>query len=460
METQTFVSTGYQFFDIMAGENIRDRNGKLTAVHRGFEIGTQAAVSAMPGTGKTALVTDMTSFAIKAGYPIHKIIVVDTDGNVYKDNRLQKLTMIPKEDISKYYKIVPSNILEDVVDALEKENAEYKAAKYKPVEFLDPATGQKAKMMPFVYVIIDTVTSLQSSLYSADGKKDVLSNETDMTTYRLTSSLCNSISNYFGGNVIVIWSSHLKDNQPKIGQNQAEKDFKSSQGNKKGHLPRRVKERCAFIWWMKPIDGANQDGSGHPRVKYGLEYVEGNGVYETEIVVNKSRTGTEGRTKANMIYMNGAFNRSASLITSCYNNGILVETGGNYPSADNPHVFKNQDDCAYENLCMGQAKKKAITVDGYNYTTNLREAVLLLEYAGNNEAVLQRQQELFIALSQAMETKLAYELEINNVSQEEMDKSVKSTTNFMKYMGMIKREQNLDPKKVITIPYAVDMPEI
>lgn len=202
-------------------------------------------------------------------------------------------------------------------------------------------------------------------------------------------------------------------------------------------------------------DGANQESNSHPIKEYSLEDAEANSAYTVGFVAAKSRTGTEGRTKGTLVFMNGEFNRNASLVVDAKNLGVFKQSG-TFPTADLPSVFKGQSDCDEEIAIMGMKRKTGLTVDGYNGTTNILESRLLLNYMGDNTVILDKQAELYGALLNGLENKLAYELEANCVTQEELDNSTKKLSRMFSYMNKIKRPSKLDPKEDIPKPEPVE----
>lgn len=446
------VPTGFNTLDIMLGENERDLKGNLINARRGLPLGEQGVISAIQAAGKTTFSIDASSFGIHAGYPCHKVIIFDTDGGVYKKNRLVKLTKLTPEQVDKYYKVYETNIIEDIISILEKEHQEYMDMKYKPVEFIDPIRGEKIKMKPYVIVIFDTVTSMKSQAYDVDGKSSLIANETDLTGYRFIANLVNSITNFFDKNVAPLWLSHLKANNAPIGQTVAEKDYKSSQNNKKASIPARLKFKASWSIWLNSInDGANQESASHPIKELSLEDAEGNSAYTVGYVSTKSRTGTEGRTKGTLVFMNGEFNRNATLVADCKNLGVF-SVKGVYPNGDEPSVFKGQEDCEHELAVMGMKRKAGLTVPGYSRTTNVLEARLLLNYVGNNPTILQYQAELYIALVNALSEKLSYELESNCVRQEDLDNSNTLLSRMFSYLSKVKVKDKVDVTEKTTMP--------
>lgn len=205
------IPTGFYAWDIILGENERDLKGYLTDIKRGYPLGEQGIISGIQGSGKSTFAMESSAFAIKAGYPCHKVIVFDTDGNVYKKNRLVKLTKLAPDEVDKYYSVYNTNLIEEIIEILEKEHQEYTDKKYKMVEFYDPIRQEKVKMKPYVLVLLDTVTSMKAKAYDVDGKSSMIANETDLTGYRFIANLVNSVCNFFDKNVSAIWLSHLKD---------------------------------------------------------------------------------------------------------------------------------------------------------------------------------------------------------------------------------------------------------
>lgn len=241
-----------------------------------------------------------------------------------------------------------------------------------------------------------------------------------------------------------------------MGQTIAEKDFKSTQNNKKASIPARLKYKASWAIWLNSInDGANQESSSHPIKEYSLEDVEGNSAYTVNYVAAKSRTGTEGRTKGTLVFMNGEFDRNATLVVDCKNLGVFKQKG-TYPTADEPHVFRDKDDCANELAVMGMKRKTGLTVEDYPRTTNILESRLLLNYTGNDPELIEAQGELYAALINGLEKKLAYELESNCITQDDLDTSNKSMDRMFNYLAKIKRPALLTNDTKIEMPEPVE----
>lgn len=240
----------------------------------------------------------------------------------------------------------------------------------------------------------------------------------------------------------------------------AEKDFKSSQNNKKASIPARLKFKASWAIWLNSInDGANQDSSSHPIKEYSLEDAEGNSAFAVGYVAAKSRTGTEGRTKGTLIFMNAKFDRAATLVADAKNLGVF-KVKGQYPNADEPSIFKGVADAEHENSVMGMKRKQGLTVEGYDRTTNILESRLLLNYVGEDENLVEHQGMLYGALVNGLENKLSYELESNCVTQEELDSNNKKLSRMFSYMAKIKRPSVIEPGTTIEKPEPVEEVDI
>lgn len=451
------IPTGFAVWDIILGENERNLKGELIDIRRGYPLGEQGIISAVQAAGKSTLAVQSTAFAIKMGYPCHKIIIFDSDGGSHKLNRLVNLTGMEPDEVNKYYKVYTTSVLEEVISIIEKEHQEYMDMKYKPVKFFDPIRQEEVKMMPYVMILVDTVTSLKAGAYDVDGKSSLIANETDLTTFRYTANLTNSITNFFDKNIAVLWISHLKANNPAIGQSVAEKDYKSTQNNKKASVPARLKFKASWSIWLNGVnDGANQESSSHPIKEYALEDAEGNSAFSVSYIAAKSRTGTEGRTKGTLIFMDAKFDRSATLVADAKNLGVF-KVKGQYPNADEPSIFKGKPDAEHENAVMGMKRKAGLVIDGYDRTTNILESRLLLNYTGDDEELIDRQAMLYSALMNGLEKKLAYELESNCVTQEELDNNNKKLSRMFSYMNRINRIKVIEPGTKIEMPEQVDL---
>lgn len=240
----------------------------------------------------------------------------------------------------------------------------------------------------------------------------------------------------------------------------AEKDFKSTQNNKKASIPARLKFKASWAIWLNSVnDGANQESSSHPIKEYSLEDVEGGSAYTVNYVAAKSRTGTEGRTKGTLVFMNGEFDRNTTLVVDAKNLGVFKQKG-TFPTADEPSIFKGQDNCEDEIFIMGMKRKTGLYIDGYSRPTNILEARLILNYIGSNERVLEAQGELYEALINGLEQTLAYELESNCVTQDELDNSNAKLRNMFSYMAKIKRPAVIQPGTEIKKPEPVEATNI
>lgn len=444
------VPTGYLGMDILLGQNVRDGQGNLIEVQRGFTIGKQYDFSAFPGAGKSTIVGDFAGFAYHCGYPVYKTLIIDADNAAWDVNRLVKITQLPRDIVEKNFEIFECTTIEGITDRLNKLDAEYKKEKFKPVEVTNIYTGETEKMMPYVCVIVDTVTSLNSEANDVGGKGDTLANESFLNAFRKLSSLIGTITNYFEGNIIVIWTSHLKKNKPELGARVAAKEFKSSPNSWKSHLPERLRQKATGIYFMQADDSANTESSEHPIVKYGLQdLAEGGNAYGVNMTAVKSRSGIEGRTKLKFMFVNGAFDRTMSLLAAAVSFGIFRETTEQYPSAQNPHIFKNSPE---ENKVMGSKRKKALYINGYDRPTNIMEARLLLNYVGDDEELIALRNKLQLALIQGFEDKLFYELEVNNVSSEELATNKQKLNALLGMLSQVKRTKTLDTTKKIELP--------
>ena len=447
MELNRTLPTGYFILDIMLGQNIRDLQGNLIDSQRGFEVKRQYDFAGMQGAGKTSLISELISMPIYAGYPCYKVLIIDSDIS-YDLHRIKKLTGLPDEEIEGRFEICETKIIEEVVDKLKEVNDDYLAQKFKPVEITNFYTGQKQKMMPYVVVVVDTVTALVPRINDIDGKEDVYANQIGMTTNRLVSNLVNIMTQYCGGNICTIWASHLKKNMPQMGQTVAEKQMKSSSASTKNSVPTRILQSASAIFEMKPIDASNLDSSTHPIAKYELSDMPTKNIYAVELRSTKSRTGCEGRTKFVMMYVNGKFDRDLSLLIGAYELGVFKEGPDIYPSGEFEYVFT--EGAEYD--VLKRKKKRALRLDGYSRPTNIIEARLLINYDGEDDRLLQLQSEFMGALYQAIEKKLEYELEINNVTAEEMQSNGKKIKNMFKHMASLSRQLTRDPDKVVDLP--------
>lgn len=448
-----FVPTLYPALDIMLGQNVRNqKTGELIAAERGFRLGWQYVLGAKPGIGKTSLSIELASVAIKLGYPIKKVIIVDSDCSSPSPERISKLTKLPKEMVDEYFEVWDMNVVEDITDRFVRLSNEYSKDKenQKYEEFEDPYSGDMIKMRPFYFVIMDTVTSMIAKRNSVESVKDkdsenVVANEGNMTAFLKLSGFVNDCTNFFDGNAIWLWNVHLKKNQKEIGKYQAEKEFKSANSEYKLHMPERLRQKASAIMIYNSIqDSQNLDSPTHPINAYGLEDIKSKSVYSTSIILNKSRTGNEGRTQARLLYIDGSFDIDMHAIATALDLGILEKGSGNYPNGQTPHIFKEDPDAKYENEIMGRRMKQSLMLKGYSRPTNIIEARLLMKYTGDNPEVCKARDEFIVALYQRLEDVLWYELEINSISEKEMETSKKKTQHLFSLI------RNVTKKTVLT----------
>lgn len=452
-----FVPTLYPALDIMLGQNVRNqKTGELIAAERGFRLGWQYVLGAKPGIGKTSLSIELASVAIKLGYPIKKIIIVDSDCSSPSPERISKLTKLPKEVVDEYFEVWDMNVVEDITDRFVRLSNEYSKDKenQKYEEFEDPYSGDMIKMRPFYFVIMDTVTSMIAKRNSVESVKDkdsenVVANEGNMTAFLKLSGFVNDCTNFFDGNAIWLWNVHLKKNQKEIGKYQAEKEFKSSNADYKLHMPERLRQKASAIMIYNSIqDSQNLDSPTHPINAYGLEDIKSKSVYSTSIILNKSRTGNEGRTQARLLYIDGSFDIDMHAIATALDLGILEKGTGNYPNAQTPHIFKEDPDAKLENEIMGRRMKQAIVLKGYSRPTNIIEARLLMKYTGDNPEVCKARDEFVVALYQRLEDVLWYELEINSISEKEMETSKKKTQHLFSLIRSVTKKTVLTADEI------------
>ena len=453
-----FIPTGYTTLDIMFGENIRDpKTFEISSINRGFELGTQGIIAGDKGTGKSTLAIDIATFGINIGFPCHKVIVIDADGEVYKDNRVRNLSSLDKEQADKYIKVYKSDVIEEVWDILAEESKEYEDMGYKPVEFFNPLIGKKVKMMPYVIVIIDTVSSLRSSIYSGDdsikGAKDTFSNESYMADFNKMVRLCKTIPGLFGRNVAYLWIAHLKENTNISGKG-PERDFKSAPIDKKISAPLFLKQKVAWALVLyKTVDTTDREKYAQKEnviTRLALDPILT--PYSSLARFWKSRTGTEGQTITELPNVESKFDRLYNLLLDCDNLGIFRKAGGMYPTADNPHIFKDKDEASSKQ--MSTFKREAKEMANYDRPFNLMESRILMDYDGNNQELLERKLKFITACMQNLEERLSYELEVNNRTEEELETNINKLKNLFNLLGSIKRTDILDPNAEKTKPTA------
>lgn len=455
-----FIPTGFTVFDIILGQNVRDREGNLLDVQRGFQISKQYLFAGERGTGKTTLIQSLTSFGKHIEYPLNKIYVFNTDNADYSDQRLQKITKIPKEELDSVFKVYDMDVAQDIVKMLDADHKAYKAEKFKEVKYEDIYTGEIKKMYPYNVVILDTVTAIRTEDNDVDSKGNVIGKQLSWVEFNAVSKLVNVIYNYFERNCIIVWATHLKDNKSDNPMVQPAKEYKSAPGNKKANVPNKMRDRMDFVGNMYAQDSQNRDSSKHPIQIYQLTDLKNDQIYATTLVPVKSRFGCEGRTKCTFLFINGEFDRTLSNFATFVDLGLFRECGGNYPTKDDVAAFDHLKDTRYwKDYAASRSAKRAVTVEGYPYKTNLIEARMLMTYSGSDPQVLERASLLIQALYQQVEDRLYYELETNNVSNEELDTNQKQLANMLSNLKKIQRPSKINLEKLRTMdqPDEIDL---
>ena len=454
MKFKQFFSTRHAILDIMMGENVRDLSGNLVDMYRGFKIGKQYNFAGWPAAGKSTLVGDISSTALHLGLPVHQVLIIDADSAAWDNRRIQKITALDMKIIEDKYKVVDTNLVEDLIDELKILDKEYKAMKYKPVKVVNEYSGETQLMNPFSIVIIDTITSLNSELNDVDGKETIIANQGNLTKGRMLASLTNTITNFCNGNIVVIWCSHIKKVINMSG-GPSSKQFKTGSTDNTNSIHTRLTQKGSGIFELKAIDTANfETSSTHPRQKYALE--DFGTVYGVEMKSSKSRTGPDGRTKYMSIVADGKFDPDISLVVGAFELGILKVSGSTYPSAEYPSVFKEN---TREANIMGRRRKQSLTVEGYRRPTSILEARLLLTYRGNDKEIIELKNELYLALLNKLEEKLFYELELNNVTSDELESTKSQVNNFFSIIRNVNKNAKIDPNTKINVPEPVEFTE-
>lgn len=442
-----YVPTGYTTFDIMMGENVRDTNGKLISKNRGFALGTHSCIASMPGSGKSTFSMDALSYGLHLGYPCHRIVVIDADNAVYTNNRITKLTKLSQETIDDKFTVISTTSPTDISEVMKEVDQDYKEHKFKPVKFTDPLDPTKEiKMMPFVTLIVDTVTSIKSSLNDVEGDRNVIDNTVGLTTNRELTEFTKSATNYCDGNIIIIWIAHLGDNAPKIGQHVAERDFKSAPIDKKIKVPNAVKGKLSSAFVLeKVVDAKDREkaASGHIINRLNLDPITN--AFSVHGRMWKSRTGTEGSTITEIVNINSEFDRFATLVVDCENVGVYKKGNGMYPSAEFPHIFRESDDAENEKKYMSTYKKQALVMDGWDRPFNLMEAYAITHYSGSDPKLIDIRNRFTSLSLQNLEKKLRYELEVNNLGADDLSRHKSSLGLFMHINTLNKTSDNFNP---------------
>lgn len=453
MKLNKYVPTGYPNIDVLTGFNKRDLNGELVGIKRGIPIGTQNGICAAPGVGKTALATEIAVAGKLQGYPLWKCVIIDADGNPTDETRLTKLTNLTEEEREGWFEYKNLTFVEDIASYLQALDKEYKSQKFKPVQVTDTITGEKTYMNPYVVLIFDTVTSIKSNKYSLGGetKADAIANQQGMTEGRLKGDLCNSIINICDGNIIVFWLAHLKKNTPEMGKQVAKKAYKAAPIDITDGMPERFRQKLSTVFWLNKVeDGNNQESSQHPQHIYGYGINSEPGrIYQANMIAVKSRASTENRRAIKMVFENGKFNSMSSLLGTILNiPDAIVKAGGMYPSAAEPSVFKDSEFKVPKRDAYKFKNENVL----YNKPFNIIEARLLVTYNGDDEEILQAKAEMVTSLMQVLEDSFKYELECNNITQEQIDKNRSAFKSIYGFISQVKRAKVISQEelKVIT----------
>ena len=93
-------------------------------------------------------------------------------------------------------------------------------------------------------------------------------------------------------------------------------------------------------------------------------------------------------------------------------------------------------------------------MDGYDRPFNLMEARILMDYEGDNMELLQRKIDFISACMQNLESRLGYELEVNNKSTKELETNATKLMGIFNILGKIKRTDVLNPDEINREPTA------
>lgn len=445
------IPTGFPVMDIMLGENIRDKDSmELIEINRGFPIGTQGILAGIQGAGKSTFIMDSAYNAINMGFPCHKIIVIDADEGVYKEHRIRNLA--GSDNAMDKVAVYETFIIEEIWDILVKEDKEYKAQDYEEVEFYNPVTQRMEWMMPYVFIIIDTASSLRGQIYSGNielkGSKDVFSNEAFIQKNLKLSVLTGVINSLFGKNVVTTWVAHIKENINMNG-GRPEADFKSFGYEKKVGVPKSIKEKISWaISMYNIVDTSQKDKEEITKKDHIVNRLDIDpkfSPYSVLCKLPKSRTGSEAQTVTELPIFASKFHRIENIILDCDNMKIFKKAGGQHPSASSPHCFKDQDEELTK--AMGRYRRDALKMDGYERIFNLMEAKLLCNYIGDNEELLRLKSQFLTACMNNLDKRLEYELEVNNVTKDEMQDNKTKIGALFSIYGAVKREDVFNKKK-------------
>jgi len=447
-EFNTVVPTGYDALNIIFGENVRDLDGNLVDIHRGMKLGKQYVFAAPKGAGKSTLIADIAAFGKHIDFPLWKVIVVDTDEAEWDTHRISKITDLTPEESDDLFDIIHENTLERITKEILARHNEYMAKKFKPVDITDLYTGKKKKMMPYVVLIIDTVSHISLENYDIEGKSGVIAKEAYMQMYQGLGSWAKNIRKYFDGNVIIMWSTHLKENQPKMGQTVAEKTYKAMTNTKTDALPQTLRNTASFVLWMFPKDGGNLESSKHPINEYSMNDIKSGSVFEVDTLVAKSRASVDGRTEFVFMFIDGKFDKNSSLLVTAYKNDVFRKESGTYPSGTETSIFTE----GIEKEIMGRQKKQKLSLEGYDRPTNIVEARLLMNYVGEDPTILDYQMKFLVALLNGLENKLYYELEVNNITAKDIYNNKRRLSQIFVAQRQIQRNEKIDVGEKIELP--------
>lgn len=445
-QLMTFVPTMFYFLDIILGENKRDEvTLELDSCDRGYQLGRQYGISGNTGSGKSTLDGCIWGNIVHQDLPLLKVLIFDTDNSWYPE-RIRKLTNLPLDVVNEKFTIYTRPSLEFTAKELKRLHEEYKKAKHTPVEVIDYYTGETKKMMPFYMIEIDTVSAMKSDSYGVDAKDNdaTIAKQANLQKFLGLDGLSNSIEDFFEGNVIINWVSHLKDNTSIGAQQQPEKEFKSAANNKKSTVPNSVRRKYSSSFRLMSDDSGNIESNSHPINKYKLDFLDTKAVYASRLLAVKSRTGKEAMTSITFAIIDGVYDKEYSMITTALDLGIIKLGTTRYPRKDVEHIFKNTG--TKEEEIMGRSNGQVATIEGYDREFNLREAYLIMKYTGTDERLNTIKDDFVLALMNKSEEVLAYELEANTISRDEMEVNTKRMQTIMSVARKVNRAV---PKKFI-----------
>lgn len=438
-ETLAHCATGFLVQDLILGKNVRDGSGnknelgKLLRKDRGYPLNELIVLAGEKGTGKTTkILKDIGN--IRKIYPIYHILIFDSD-NSYKPDRIRYLTGMDYDEIAENMTIISAkeNITVEMVDAKLAEAHKDYMKNAQMTEFFDPIDGRNKKVMPIYIIVTDSLSSLNIDNFTISE-----SGETNkIMAMQRWGSIANHVERTLGflkdkskkqpsGNFLAFYVAHRKKNTSTDGK--AVKENKTGELGKVNHIPERLRQISSTIIEMSATSvPSNPDSPNRLENLLGLEKPD-TLTYEVVCNMGKTRTGSDGDSKFQLLFANSNINEYLSNVLFCVREGIFQKGAGMHPPKDaefrqNPLKLRAG---SKQSLIMEFYDRQFSVTEASRFEsflpklTEREKAAMSEEDVNSYNAIHAMAWEFNIAMSKAVTEYLKYELEANAKSKEEM----------------------------------------